>query len=150
AVDAFHVNRARTFADRATRMFRAAELLYERADALGRIATIEMGKPIKAAIAEVQKCGLVCRYYAEHAEAFLADERVETDASESFIRYEPIGAVLAMMPWNFPYWQVFRFAAPALMAGNVRLLKHASNVPQCALGIEEVLRDAVFDSGQFQ
>jgi len=150
AVDAFHVNRARSFADRATRMFRAAELLYERADALGRIATIEMGKPIKAAIAEVQKCGLVCRYYAEHAEAFLADERVETDASESFIRYEPIGAVLAVMPWNFPYWQVFRFAAPALMAGNVGLLKHASNVPQCALAIEEMLRDAGFDSGEFQ
>jgi succinate-semialdehyde dehydrogenase/glutarate-semialdehyde dehydrogenase len=148
--DAFLINRKRSFAERSKRMFRAAELLDERADSLGRLATIEMGKPVKAAIAEVQKCALVCRYYAEHAEAFLADERVDTGDRETYIRYEPIGAVLAVMPWNFPYWQVFRFAAPALMAGNVGLLKHASNVPQCALAIEEVLRDAGFDSGEFQ
>jgi succinate-semialdehyde dehydrogenase/glutarate-semialdehyde dehydrogenase len=109
-----------------------------------------MGKPVKAAVSEVQKCALVCRYYAEHAEAHLADEQVKTEAYESFIRYQPIGPVLAVMPWNFPFWQVFRFAAPALMAGNVGLLKHASNVPQSALAIEEVLRDAGFDRDEFQ
>jgi succinate-semialdehyde dehydrogenase / glutarate-semialdehyde dehydrogenase len=150
AIDAFAVNRARSFADRAARMNRAAALLDERKDELGRLITTEMGKPVKAAVAEVQKCATTCRYYAEHAQAFLADEHVETDASESFIRYEPIGPVLAVMPWNFPFWQVFRFAAPALMAGNVGLLKHASNVPQSALAIEQIFIDAGFDTGEFQ
>ena len=150
AADAFRVNRARTFAARAQRMSRAAELLEERARDYGRLITTEMGKPVKAAVAEVKKCALVCRYYAEHAEEFLRDEPVKTDAQETFIRFEPIGPVLAVMPWNFPFWQVFRFAAPALMAGNVGLLKHASNVPQCSLAIEEVLRDAGFDHDEFQ
>jgi succinate-semialdehyde dehydrogenase / glutarate-semialdehyde dehydrogenase len=150
AANAFRINRARTFSERATRMRRAAELLESRAAELGRMITIEMGKPITASIAEVKKCALVCRYYAEHAKAHLADEHVETDAKESYIRYEPLGPVLAVMPWNFPFWQVFRFAAPALMAGNVGLLKHSSNVPQCALAIETVLRDAGFADHEFQ
>jgi succinate-semialdehyde dehydrogenase/glutarate-semialdehyde dehydrogenase len=150
SVDAFRVNRQRSFAERATRMHRAGALLDERKKTLGRLATIEMGKPIGAAIAEVEKCANTCRYYAEHAAAYLADEEVATDAERSYIRYEPIGAVLAVMPWNFPYWQVFRFAAPTLMAGNVGLLKHASNVPQCALAIEEIFRDAGFDQHEFQ
>jgi succinate-semialdehyde dehydrogenase/glutarate-semialdehyde dehydrogenase len=150
ADSAFRVNRARSFHDRAARISKASEILLARSKDLGRIATIEMGKPLAAAVAEVEKCALVCRYYAEHAESFLADERVATNAKESFIRYEPLGIVLAVMPWNFPFWQVFRFAAPALMAGNVGLLKHASNVPQCALAIEEVLHDAGFDAGEFQ
>ncbi|HKO58689.1 MAG TPA: NAD-dependent succinate-semialdehyde dehydrogenase [Thermoanaerobaculia bacterium] len=147
---AFAVNRMRSFAERARRMARAAELLDARKDDLGRLITTEMGKPLKAAVAEVQKCALVCRFYAEHAETFLADEQVETDAKQSFIRYQPLGPVLAVMPWNFPFWQVFRFAAPALMAGNVGLLKHASNVPQSALAIEQILVDAGFTDGEFQ
>jgi len=150
ASDAFRTNRARSFAERARRMTRAAELLESRAGDYGRTITLEMGKPIAAAVAEVKKCALVCRYYAEHAEAHLADERIATNATESYVRYEPMGPVLAVMPWNFPFWQVFRFAAPALMAGNVGLLKHSSNVPQSALAIEEVLRDAGFDAFEFQ
>ena len=150
AADGFRVNARRSFAERAARMRRAAELLDERARALGRLITIEMGKPIKASIAEVKKCALVCRYYADHAESHLADERIETDARESYVRYQPLGPVLAVMPWNFPFWQVFRFAAPALMAGNAGLLKHSSNVPQCALAIEATLRDAGFTDGEFQ
>jgi len=149
-VEAFRINRARSFAERAKRMQRAAEILDSRAQELARTITLEMGKPIKAAVAEVQKCALVCRHYAEHAERYLADERVQTEAAESYVRFEPIGAVLAVMPWNFPFWQVFRFAAPALMAGNVGLLKHASNVPQSALAIEDLLREAGFDHGEFQ
>ncbi len=150
AVEAFVINRARSFSERALRINAAATILEERKDVLGKLITTEMGKPIKAAIAEVQKCALVCRYYADHAERHLADEQVKTDAAESFIRYEPLGPLLAVMPWNFPFWQVFRFAAPALMAGNTGLLKHASNVPQSALAIEEILRDAGFDAAEFQ
>ncbi len=150
AGEAFHVNRGRSFADRGQRMKRTAELLEERKNDYGRLMTVEMGKPIKASIAEVEKCAKVCRYYSENAEGFLADEHVRTEAADSFIRYQPLGPVLAVMPWNFPFWQVFRFAAPSLMAGNVGLLKHASNVPQSALAIEEVLRDAGFDHGEFQ
>ena len=150
SVSAFRVNRSRSFGERASRMRRAAEILAERQKELGRLMTSEMGKPVKAAIAEAVKCATNCRYYAEHAESFLADEPVKTDAKETFIRYEPMGTILAVMPWNFPFWQVFRFAAPALMAGNVAVLKHASNVPQCALAIEEVLRDAGFTDHEFQ
>jgi succinate-semialdehyde dehydrogenase/glutarate-semialdehyde dehydrogenase len=150
AAAGFEINRRRSFADRASRMNRAAELLESRANDYGRLMTIEMGKTLQASIAEVKKCAWVCRYYAENAEDFLADEHVKTDADESYIRYEPLGPILAIMPWNFPFWQVFRFAAPALMAGNVGLLKHASNVPQSALAIEQVLRDSGFDSDEFQ
>jgi succinate-semialdehyde dehydrogenase/glutarate-semialdehyde dehydrogenase len=150
AASAFRVNRERSFSERAVRMNRTAALLEQHQNDLGRLITSEMGKPVKAAIAEVVKCATTCQYYAEHAESYLADEPVKTDAKESFIRYEPLGPVLAVMPWNFPFWQVFRFAAPALMAGNVALLKHASNVPQCALAIEEVFRDGGFSDHEFQ
>jgi succinate-semialdehyde dehydrogenase/glutarate-semialdehyde dehydrogenase len=109
-----------------------------------------MGKPIGPGLAEAEKCASACRFYADHAAEFLAPERVQTDASESLVRYDPIGAVLAVMPWNFPFWQVIRFAAPALMAGNVGLLKHASNVPRCALAIESIFREAGFPEGAFQ
>src|ERR1051325_5170877 len=150
AVEAFRINRARPFAERATRMNRAAEILDARAKEFARTITLEMGKPLGAAPAPVRKCALVCRHYAEHAERYLADEHVQTGAAESYVRFEPIGSVLAVMPWNFPFWQVFRFAAPALMAGNVGLLKHASNVPQSALAIEDVFREADFNQHEFQ
>jgi succinate-semialdehyde dehydrogenase/glutarate-semialdehyde dehydrogenase len=112
--------------------------------------TTEMGKTLKSAVAEAQKCALGCRYYAENGEKYLADEVVRTTATRSFVRYQPLGPVLAVMPWNFPFWQVFRFAAPALMAGNVGLLKHSSNVPQCALAIEDIFVRAGFAPGTFQ
>ncbi|MEM1220442.1 MAG: NAD-dependent succinate-semialdehyde dehydrogenase [Bacteroidota bacterium] len=137
------------FADRGDRMRKAANILRERKEHYGRLATLEMGKPLQQSYAEIEKCAWVCEYYAEYASAFLAPESVETDASKSFVHYAPLGVVLAVMPWNFPYWQVFRFAAPALMAGNVGLLKHASNVPACALAIEEVFCDAGFPQGAF-
>src|SRR5215475_7340932 len=150
AAETFSKYRTVPFAERARMMTRAAEILETEKDALGRVMTLEMGKPLKAAVAEAAKCATACRYYAENAERFLADEVVQTPARRSFIRYLPIGPVLAIMPWNFPFWQVFRFAAPALMAGNVGLLKHASNVPQCALKIEEIFRRAGFPEGSFQ
>src|SRR5262249_527315 len=117
---------------------------------LGRLMTTEMGKTLRSAVDEAAKCAWACRYYAENAERLLADEAVDTGAAQSYIRYQPLGVILAVMPWNFPFWQVFRFVAPALMAGNVGLLKHASNVPQCALKIEEILRHAGFPDGAFQ
>ena len=150
AVSSFRKERKTPFAERARRMRCAAEIVERDQEKYGRLMTLEMGKPLKAAIAEAAKCATACRYYAENAEKFLKDEVVETGAKKSFIRYLPIGPILAVMPWNFPFWQVFRFAAPALMAGNVGLLKHASNVPQCALAIEEVFREAGFPEGVFQ
>jgi succinate-semialdehyde dehydrogenase/glutarate-semialdehyde dehydrogenase len=131
-------------------MSRAADILEEEKDALGNLMTLEMGKPIAAAVAEAEKCATACRYYAERAERFLADENVVVKEGRAWIAYQPIGPVLAVMPWNFPFWQVFRFAAPALMAGNVGILKHASNVPQCALAIEDVFKRAGFSPGAFQ
>ena len=150
AVAAYEKHRLTSFAERSRWMAKAAEILEKDVDKFARTMTLEMGKTLESAKAEALKCATACRYYAEHAEQFLADEEVQTNATRSFIRYRPIGAVLAIMPWNFPFWQVFRFAAPALMAGNVGLLKHASNVPQCALSIEEILRRAGFAEGVFQ
>jgi succinate-semialdehyde dehydrogenase / glutarate-semialdehyde dehydrogenase len=150
AAEAFRIQRRTTFAERTPMMLRAAEILENEKKEFARLMTIEMGKPIKAAVQETEKCAWVCRYYAEHAERHLADEIIETNATKSFVRFQPIGVVLAIMPWNFPFWQVFRFAAPALMAGNAGLLKHASNVPQCALAIEDIFRRAGFMEGAFQ
>jgi succinate-semialdehyde dehydrogenase/glutarate-semialdehyde dehydrogenase len=147
AQDAFLAWRDRSFDDRAVPMRRLATLLRERADRYGRLITLEMGKPITEAKAEIEKCAWNCDFYAENAERFLADERVETNAKRSFVAFEPLGVVLAVMPWNYPFWQVIRFAAPAFMAGNAAALKHASNVPQCALALEEVIRDAGFPEG---
>jgi succinate-semialdehyde dehydrogenase/glutarate-semialdehyde dehydrogenase len=133
---------ATTFAHRAGVLRRAAALLRERQDELARLMALEMGKPVADGRAEALKCATCCDFYAERAEGFLADELIETDSARSFISYQPLGVVLAVMPWNFPLWQVVRFAAPALMAGNVGLLKHASNVPQCALALEKIFHDA--------
>ena len=128
------------FAERAAMMRAAADLLDARKDELALLMAEEMGKPLAQGRSEAEKCAWVCRYYAEHAQSFLADRLVKTDASRSFVAFEPLGPVLAVMPWNFPLWQVFRFAAPALMAGNAGLLKHAANVTGCALAIEAHLQ----------
>jgi len=150
AVTAFHAEGKTAFAERARRLVKAAEILERDKEKFAHLMTLEMGKPYKAAVAEAVKSAGGCRYYAENAERFLTDEIIETGAKKSFIRYRPIGPILAVMPWNFPFWQVFRFAAPALMAGNVGLLKHASNVPQCALAIEKIFLEAGFPQGAFQ
>lgn len=150
AQTAFQSYRQIPFKQRATWLQFTADLLENNKQAYGEIMTQEMGKPLKSAIAEVSKCAWVCRYYADHGAQFLKDAPALTDASQSFVRYQPLGVVLAVMPWNFPFWQVFRFAAPTLMAGNVALLKHASNVPQCALLIEEIFRKAGFPEHVFQ
>ncbi len=142
--------RKTTFVEREQLIRRVGELLRERADAHGRLMAMEMGKPIAGGRAESIKCGTACDYYAEHAEQFLADEVIATDASRSYVHYEPIGTVLAIMPWNFPFWQVLRVAAPTLMAGNVMVLKHAANVPGCALAIAALFHDAGFPDGVFQ
>ena len=150
SAETFREYRRSSFAERAAKMIEAAAILERGKKHFGETMTVEMGKPIKAAIAEAEKCAWVCRYYAENAERFLSHEAVHTNATLSYIHYQPIGPVLAVMPWNFPFWQVFRFAAPALMAGNVALLKHASNVPACALAIENIFREADFPKGAFQ
>ena len=150
AAATFRTYRHTSFAERTRFMTKAAEILESEKQDFAGVMTMEMGKPIKAAVQEVEKCALVCRYYAETAQAHLADEIVATNAAKSYVRYQPLGPVLAVMPWNFPFWQVFRFAAPALMAGNVGLLKHSSNVPQCALAIETIFRRAGFPAGAFQ
>jgi len=150
ATNTFKSFRTLPFSQRGKWFRNAAEILEQRQTELAQLMTLEMGKPIKQAIAEVNKCALVCRFYADQAETFLADETVKTDAGQSFIAYQPLGVILAVMPWNFPFWQVFRFAAPALMAGNVGLLKHASNVPQCALAIADIFQQAGFPEGAFQ
>ena len=150
ATETFKTFHKLSFAERARMMNRAAELLESEKQELARLMTLEMGKTLRSAVDEAVKCAWVCRFYAENAEKFLADEPVETPASRSFIRYQPMGVVLVIMPWNYPFWQVFRFIAPGLMAGNVGILKHASNVPQCALKIEEILLKAGFPEGAFQ
>lgn len=137
-------------AERSKLMLRAAELLEERKVELALLATEEMGKVKKEGVAEVEKCAWVCRFYAENAASMLLDQEVETDQVRSFVTFQPLGIVLAVMPWNFPYWQVFRFAAPALMGGNAAVLKHASNVPGCALAIEAIFRDAGFPADLFR
>lgn len=147
---AFESYRKTTFEQRATWLHQAADILESRAEEFGTLMTLEMGKLLSSGIREVKKCASVCRYYADHGAEFLGDRPAETDASQSFVAYQPMGIILAVMPWNFPFWQVFRFAAPALMAGNVGILKHASNVPQCALAIEAIIQEAGFPSGAFQ
>ena len=150
AADTFLSYRKTSFSERAGLMRKAASILEAEKEQYARVMTTEMGKTFRSAVDEAAKCAWVCKYYADNAERFLADEVVETGAKRSFIKYQPLGPVLAVMPWNFPFWQVLRFAAPALMAGNVELLKHASIVPQSALLIEELFRKAGFPEGAFQ
>jgi len=144
---AFRVHRLSPFAERAQKLHRAAALFESEQDMLAHLAALEMGKPLAQGRAEAVKCAGGCHYFADHCEGMMADEKID---AHSFIRHEPLGVVLALMPWNFPYWQVVRFAAPALMAGNVGLLKHADNTPQCGAAIEEIFRRAGFASGCFQ
>jgi len=150
ANESFNRWRHTSFDDRADLIHKLAGLLKKQIQPLSELITREMGKPIKESRAEIKKCAWVCEYYAEHAESFLKDRIISTDAHTSFIRHEPIGPVLAVMPWNYPFWQVFRFAAPALMAGNVGILKHASNVTGCGLKIAELIQQAGFEEGCFQ
>jgi succinate-semialdehyde dehydrogenase/glutarate-semialdehyde dehydrogenase len=150
AIETFATYRHVPFAQRAEWMLKAASMLENEKESFAKVMTTEMGKTLRSAVDEAAKCAWVCRYYAENAEGFLADEVIETGAKKSYIRYQPLGPVLAVMPWNFPFWQVLRFAAPALMAGNVGLLKHASIVPQSALLIEELFHRAGFPDGAFQ
>jgi succinate-semialdehyde dehydrogenase/glutarate-semialdehyde dehydrogenase len=150
AHEAWQTWRTTTFAERAVLMKKTAKILRERKTDLAMLMAAEMGKPLKQGLAEVEKCVWACEYYAENAEAHLAPDIIKTEASKSYVSFEPLGIVLAVMPWNFPLWQVFRFAAPALMAGNVGVLKHASNVPGCGLAIEEIFTGAGFPKGVFR
>jgi succinate-semialdehyde dehydrogenase/glutarate-semialdehyde dehydrogenase len=150
AEKAFRKYRRTTFPERSELLEAVAELLFQEKEKFAQIITLEMGKLLRASVEEIEKCARGCRFYAENGERFLEDEAAQTDAAESYVQYQPLGPVLAIMPWNFPFWQVFRFAAPALLAGNVGLLKHASTVPQCALAIEEIFCRAGFDDGVFQ
>jgi succinate-semialdehyde dehydrogenase / glutarate-semialdehyde dehydrogenase len=150
AQQTFRTYRGTSFAERARWLEKAAQILAGESEKWARLMTQEMGKTYKAAVAEAQKCAWACRYYAEHGARFLADEEIDTDADRSYVRYLPLGPILAVMPWNFPFWQVVRFAAPALMAGNVAMLKHASNVSRCALALQEIFRSAGFPEGAFQ
>lgn len=146
---AFRSWRETSFAERSALFLRLAAYLRAHKTALGRIASLEMGKPISESEAEVEKCAWNCEYYAQHAGRFLADEKIATNATESYVSYQPLGVVLALMPWNYPFWQVLRFAAPALMAGNTAVLKHASNVSRCALEIERIFHECRFPEGVF-
>ncbi len=150
ATEAFSKYRLTSLESRKEKLLKTANILENSATQWAKLITLEMGKPIKQAIAEVNKCALVCRYYAENGENFLKPKYIDSDASQSYISYQPLGIVLAVMPWNFPFWQVFRFAAPALMAGNIALLKHASNVPQCGEAIESIIHQGGFAPGAFQ
>ena len=150
AAQAFPHQRQTPFAERAACLFRVGEILNAEKQTIAETMTLEVGKTLPSSIAEVEKCADACRYYAENAERFLADQLYEVKGATAFVRYRPLGVVLAIMPWNFPLWQVVRFAAPALMAGNVCLLKHAENVPQCALILEDAFRRAGFGDGVFQ
>ncbi len=150
AAELFPKFKSWSFAERAQRMRKAADILEAEKNELAALMTTEMGKTLRSAVDEAVKCAWACRYYADNAERFLADELIETTATQSFVRYQPMGIILVVMPWNYPFWQVFRFIAPGLMAGNVGLLKHASNVPQCALKVEEILVRAGFPEGAFQ
>lgn len=150
AAETFPKFRALTFAERAQMMRKAADILETEKNSIALLMTTEMGKTLRSAVDEAVKCAWVCRHYADCAEGLLAEEIIQTNASRSYVRYQPLGVILVVMPWNFPFWQAFRFIAPGLMAGNVGLLKHASNVPQCALKIEEVLCRAGFPEGTFQ
>src|SRR5881409_4517872 len=150
AEKAFRKYRRTTFIDRSVLLEAVAELLFQEKQKFAKIITLEMGKLFRDSVAEIEKCARGCRFYADNGQRFLEEEPAQTDAAESHVEYQPLGPVLAIMPWNFPFWQVFRFAAPALLAGNVGLLKHASNVPQCALAIEQIFCRAGFEDGVFQ
>src|SRR2546429_5992476 len=150
AEQAFKRYRRTTLTERAELLHAVSDLLFQEKQTFAEIITLEMGKLFRDSVTEIEKCARGCRFYAENGARFLEEEPAQTDAAESYVQYQPLGPVLAIMPWNFPFWQVFRFAAPALIAGNVGLLKHASNVPQCALAIEEIFCRSGFDDGVFQ
>jgi succinate-semialdehyde dehydrogenase/glutarate-semialdehyde dehydrogenase len=150
AHETYKKHRQTSYVERAKKLLKIADILEKNKESYAQIMTTEMGKTLKSSISEVEKCASLCRFYAENGEKFLKDRHIKTENEYSYVTYKPIGIILAVMPWNFPFWQVFRFIVPNLMAGNVGLLKHASNVPQCALKIEEIIKKAGFDEGCFQ